>query len=454
MKRGVLLLSLILGLGCGDDDTMVGDAGPAMTDSGAPTTDSGTPTRDSGTPDAGQDAGPQGCTEGCSIEEIAVGSNTVCVRRENGGVRCWGGNFFGQLGDGRMSHGGDDCADSGVEAVDCSAAPVAVSGLEADWLANAGGVSFCAGHSGGVSCWGLGTLAPASGEVRARRFSPEANEHFATVDALANSSALQCAVADGSVRCRGEGGSGQLGHGMYVESTAPVAVDGVANATSVVTNTASNVACAIHGSENAVQCWGRNGSHQLAAELGALDSCGSMDASYSCSAAAQDVPVTGVEQLVAGAAHVCALNGDGEVWCWGGNYAGQLGVGTTDAAVMPVQLTGLGAVSQLAAGNEHTCVLLESGDVRCWGRNEFGQLGDGDDPHEDCSAGGTTIDCATAPVDVDVPGTVKVIGAGGQFSCAVNTDDEVYCWGENFSRQLGQTDRRPRTTPIQVVGFD
>jgi alpha-tubulin suppressor-like RCC1 family protein len=68
---------------------------------------------------------------------------------------------------------------------------------------------------------------------------------------------------------------------------------------------------------------------------------------------------------------------NGSVRCWGGNYDGQLGDGTTmnhaDASSAPEVLTG---VSLLAAGGaDHNCALLTTGRLRCWGSNNYGQLG-------------------------------------------------------------------------------
>ena len=67
----------------------------------------------------------------------------------------------------------------------------------------------------------------------------------------------------------------------------------------------------------------------------------------------------------------------GAVYCWGDNYHGQLGDGSTTRRLTPVTVSGLYGTTTIAAGHGHTCELVAGEVVLCWGANGFGQLGDG-----------------------------------------------------------------------------
>lgn len=85
--------------------------------------------------------------------------------------------------------------------------------------------------------------------------------------------------------------------------------------------------------------------------------------------------------LVAGELHTCAIyTTGGDLRCWGHNGWGQLGLDNILNQNAPSQLSpvafGNSLKAQLvAAGTFHTCALLSDGQVRCWGENDFGQVG-------------------------------------------------------------------------------
>jgi alpha-tubulin suppressor-like RCC1 family protein len=158
-----------------------------------------------------------------------------------------------------------------------------------------------------------------------------------------------------------------------------------------------------------------------------------------------------VKAIAAGGAHSLALTESGEVYVWGYNASGQLGLGDTEARLTPTKVEGLPKVKAIAAGGAwpiryvveagHSLALTESGEVYAWGNNAFGQLGLGD-----------TEDRLT-PTKVEGLPKVKAVAAGYDHSLALTESGEVYAWGNNASGQLGLGDREVRLTPTKVPGL-
>jgi hypothetical protein len=123
--------------------------------------------------------------------------------------------------------------------------------------------------------------------------------------------------------------------------------------------------CALR-SDGSARCWGYNGNGQL----------GNGTITNSSTPATVST-LSNAVAIAAGGAHTCAVLSDGSGRCWGDNTWGQLGNGTTTNSSTPATVSTLSNAVAIAAAGSHTCALLSDGTARCWGWNGDGELGDG-----------------------------------------------------------------------------
>ncbi len=133
-------------------------------------------------------------------------------------------------------------------------------------------------------------------------------------------------------------------------------------------------------------------------------------------------------QVSAGIEHACGVASDGSAWCWGANEFGELGIPPEDSpfpcssrpcALRPVAVSGGLRFRQVDAGAQFTCGLTTGDEVFCWGRNDAGQLGIG-----------STAQYSSTPREVAGGRTYRQVRAGlGVMACAISTARDAFCWG-------------------------
>ena len=368
---------------------------------------------------------------------LAAGADHTCVIVATGAVRCWGGNSFGQLGQGNIAPIGDTPGESTAR-VELGA------GRTATAIA-AGGSHTCAIlDNGTLRCWGLNSNGEL-GQGNTTSIGDTTGETTVAVDLGPGRTAVAvtagdnhtCAILDnGTVHCWGWNFYGQLGQGNTASigdttGETTVLVDLGPGRTAIAITAGGTHTCAILDN-GALHCWGGNSLGQLG--QGNKDAIGDTPGEHTVAVnLGAGRTATAVS---AGQNHTCAILDDAALRCWGNGVLGQGNINNIGddpgETTVPVDL-GPGRTATAVAGSGHTCAILDKGTLRCWGFNSSGQLGLGNKDFIGETPGETTIS-----VDLGVGRTAAAVVAGSNHTCVSFNDGTVRCWGSNGLGQLGQ----------------
>ncbi|MBW2526374.1 MAG: hypothetical protein JRI23_19495 [Deltaproteobacteria bacterium] len=430
----VLLSCAFVGGGCHEE---TGDADGGGGQAGSPGT-SGT-TSGSGT----TASGGSGATD-APIQQVRAGRHHTCVRLRDGTLYCWGQGAFRALG-------GDYNAQHTPREVEAFSDAVFIdSGARYGCAIRSAGDTWCWGDNGTrqigvnatVPCGDCTPLPECATSECVPTPQPMPGLDSGVAE-LALGEGHGCARrTDGTVVCWGDNSHGQLGQAdLSMVATSPQQVPGLSGVSQLWAGTSHN--CALLDSPGQVVCWGRNDRAQV----------GNGETSDAVSTPTAVAGVDDAAEVVAGGSHSCARRSGGTVACWGYNYLGALGNGSTSPtrATSPQEVVELGDAMALAAGDHFTCALRSNQRVSCWGHNANGQLGDGTTDGVNCSG----RVCKTAPVEVLVVRGATNINAGHLHACAASGEGRLWCWGYNLGGQLGtgSVSSDPTPTPVEVTGL-
>ncbi|AFY03053.1 Ig-like domain-containing protein [Bdellovibrio bacteriovorus] len=265
-----------------------------------------------------------------------------------------------------------------------------------------------------------------------------------TVKRIVGSYRHRCALMmDGKVRCWGENADGQLGDGTTANRLQAVsALTGVWNFKQLTTG--ADHSCGIlDDPAKEVVCWGNNDRYQL----GLGDQTDRHTPVLLSS-------ISGVDEIAAGDGFTCALKA-GKIYCWGRQDRGRLGNGvvTNGNVSTPAELVTASAFDfdRLSVGGGTGCAINTNNQLYCWGNNGRGQLGIGSTAHQGTAqlVGSDFLKISVA--GLTVPGT---IAAEGGHVCAVKTDFTVQCWGGNSYLQSGSSPTTDKTLPATITSVD
>ncbi|MEY4667883.1 MAG: hypothetical protein RL518_582 [Pseudomonadota bacterium] len=359
---------------------------------------------------------------------IATYTHTCALTKSSdAGIKCWGNNTAGQLGDGTTTQ---------------RLQPVEVVGLSSGVKSIGVGNSFSCAllMNGQVRCWGDNSGGQLGNDSVGSSLSPipvldaPAGDPLTGVSSLSVGSTHACVVMEsGGAKCWGVNSSGQIGDGSLFSRVIPVDVSGwTANVLAI--EAGHNHSCLVTQGANVVYCTGQNAWSQLG--------------DGTSNDTTTPVMVSGLSSAVdanAGGLHSCARLTGGALYCWGDNSLGQLGDGTNTLRSTPVQINSPGTeVERISTGALHTCGIIKTtpggqSEVFCWGRGADGQVGDGTATQRD-------IPTALSP---RVLGAVDV-SSQLNHSCAWMGQCSVKCWGLNSNGQIGNGTTTDAHSPVDV----
>jgi alpha-tubulin suppressor-like RCC1 family protein len=348
--------------------------------------------------------------------QVTVGARHACALASNGHAYCWGEGEWGQLG-------------TGTSPIELPAPTRVAGGLQFAQI-SAGTEHTCAVTADGKAyCWGSNGLGELGDGTTTGRISPVPVAGGRRFERIRAGDSFTCGLTPaGKAYCWGENRNGALGDGTTASwRTTPVAVVGGRTFRRLMVGGVH--ACGVTTADKAY-CWGRGVEGQLGQGLRKNSS--------------KPVAVSGGlawQAVVAGSDHTCGITTAGRAYCWGtvgtDTWSG-LGTGSPeDQRVLPTPVAGTRSWRQLTAGSIHTCGITLANVPFCWGFNFDGQNGDGT----------TTI--ATG-VPTRVAGDLRLVGvatgvermqefrdAEAVHTCGITADGRIWCWGLNEHGQLG-----------------
>ena len=324
-----------------------------------------------------------------NVASVSLGSSHSAAITKDGSLYMWGSNYHGQLGDGTTSgkHRPQRVA-SNVQSVELGSSYTTVISKD-----------------GGLYTWGYNYYGQLGNGTTTKSSNPIKIMND-VVDCAGGGSHTIALKKDGTVYAWGYNDCGQLGDGTTTDRTSPVAIQ-IYDHTNVLTSSGVK-----HGiiPDNGNYSFGSTGE---------------------------------IVQVAAGGRHSAAVTKDGDLYMWGSNECGQLGVYSNADSKIPIKVNNSSStlpeksVKYVALGDRHSAAITKDGSLYMWGYNLLGQLGDG-----------TTTN---KYIPVKVMDNVVSVSLGEDHSAAITKNGSLYTWGSNLSGELGDGTTDKRTKPERIM---
>ena len=372
-----------------------------------------------------------------NVASVSLGGNHSAAITKDSNLYMWGGNGSGQLGDGTTDN------KTRPHRVASNVQSVKLGYIYTTVISKDGGL-----YTWGYNYYGQlgnGTTTNSSNPIKIMNDA---------IDCAGGDDHTIVLKKDGTVYTWGYNDCGQLGDSTTTNRTSPVAIQ-IYDHTNVLTSsgikygiipdngnysfesTGEVIQMAAGGTHTAavtkdgdLYMWGRNYYGQLGVYSNA-DSKIPIKVNNSSST----LPEKSVKYIALGYYHSAAITKDGSLYMWGYNRSGQLGDGTTTDRYTPVKI--MDNVASVSLGGSHSAAVTKDGSLYMWGDNGNGRLGDG-----------TTTDRYTP---VKIMDNVASVSLGSSHSAAITKDGSLYMWGYNYYGQLGDGTTTDRYTPVKIM---
>ncbi len=392
-------------------------------------------------------------TDTVKAVSTSAGGST-CAIMTDGSLKCWGDNLSGQLGyDDTVNRGGNAGDMPALAAVNLG------TGRTVKMVSTGGEVTCAVLDNGTLKCWGRNTFGQLGYNDTTDRGGNAGDMAALgtvflgagrTAKAVSIGQSHACAILDnGKLKCWGNNSNGQLGYDDTTDrggNPGDMAALGYvalgAGRTAVSVSTGLSATCVLLDNSK-IKCWGYNAHGQLGTDdsIDRGGNAGDMAAlntiNLGAGRTARAVETDGLS--------TCAILDTKQLKCWGANDGGELGYDDLVdrggnrgdmAALAPVNL-GAGRTAVALSISDHTCVVLDNKSLKCWGANDAGGLGQDDTVGRGDNSGEMA---ALNVVNLGAGRTAKTVDAGIDSTCAILDNDRLKCWGYNGLGQLGQND--------------
>ncbi|VAW90912.1 BNR repeat domain protein [hydrothermal vent metagenome] len=397
--------------------------------------------------------------------QLETGNHHSCAIKTDGTLWCWGLNSEGQLGNKNTSSNltlnqearlfSDWSQVSSYGRHNCALRPNAT---------NTGNSLWCWGDNRNGQLGGEFST-PATGATPLNIAIPTLIDSTVTNwKQLSVGSEFSCALkTDDTYWCWGNNAYGKL-------ATQPADINlpfrdeqrqaiqvNLANPTNTAWASVSagrNSQCGITKIDNALYCWGDNNYEQLGSKSAAQAGSTELYSAKPLQVNPAGITNSSWSSVSMGRRHACAIDTNQLLWCWGDTSNGAIGeetvydpLATQIVTTPPIQIntkedSNAGVTSKwqlISVHNNMSCALKSDNSLWCWGANNNGEIGNGNKV------------LSPVPVNVD-SGLVnwQTVAASDNHTCALKSDNSLWCWGDNGDGELGNSNTFV-TVPVRAL---